>query len=229
MKKTLLPALLLALTAGLTSCGGSSSSLLSSGTSALSSLVGGASSSTSTTTSTTTSTSSSVIGNLLSGLLSSSSTLTQDAIVGTWTYQNPDCVFQSDNLLAKAGGAVAATKVENELSTQLAKVGIKQGACTFTFNSDNTYSAKIGSKSISGSYTLDAKNKKIKLTYLGGLASATPYITKSGSKLSLTFEADKLLTLMQGVSAISGNSNLKTISSLLSNYDGLLVGLQMSK
>ena len=53
------------------------------------------------------------LGNLLSQLLNNSSTLTQDDLVGTWKYQSPDCVFESENLLAKAGGEVAAQKIES--------------------------------------------------------------------------------------------------------------------
>lgn len=175
------------------------------------------------------STGTSLLSNLLSGVLGSSSSLSQDDIVGTWNYTSADCVFESENLLAKAGGAVAATKIENEINTQLSKVGIKKGSCSFTFNSDNTYSAKIGGKTISGNYTLDSKNKKIKMTYLAGLGSMTPRISKSGNKISLLIESDKLLTVLQGVSAISGSSTISTVSSLLSNYDGLYIGMQLSK
>ena len=42
-------------------------------------------------------------------------------------------------------------------------------------------------------------------------------------------DSDKLLTLVKTLSAFSSNSTLKTASELLSNYDGLYVGLQMSK
>ena len=95
----------------------------------------GNSSSSSNTTSSAVSTGTSLLGNLLSGVLGGS-TLSANSIVGTWNYTGADCVFETENLLAKAGGAVAANKVESEINDNLAKVGIKKGSCAFTFNSD---------------------------------------------------------------------------------------------
>lgn len=183
----------------------------------------------SSTTSTTDNGTTSLLGNLLGSVLGESATLSAKSVVGTWKYCGTDCVFESESLLAKAGGAVAATEIEEKLNAQLAKVGIKSGSCSYTFNSDNTYTAIIGGREISGNYTLDTKQKTMKLTYLGGLASYTTRVALSGGKLSLLIEGDKLLTLVKGVSALSNNSNLNTLSSLLSNYDGLYVGIQMSK
>ena len=57
----------------------------------------------------------------------------------------------------------------------------------------------------------------------------TPRIARNGSNISLLMDSDKLLTLVKTLSAFSSNSTLKTASELLSNYDGLYVGLQMSK
>lgn len=171
----------------------------------------------------------STIGSILGNILSGSSKLSQSDLVGTWNYTGSDCVFKSENLLAKAGGAVAANKVKSELNTQLAKFGIKEGACSFTFNNDNTYSAKIGNRTIQGNYTLDTANKTVKMTYLGGLASMTPHVAKTGGKLSLLIESDKVLSLVKGVSALSKSTSMSAINSILSNYDGLYIGMQLSK
>lgn len=224
MKKITLPLALMAGSLLLTSCGGASTQNLLTGVGqAL--LENGNSNSTAETVENTTS----LLGNLLSGILGSSSTLSQSDLIGTWNYTGADCVFESENLLAKAGGAVAASKIESEMNTQLAKVGIKKGACKFTFNKDNTYSAVIGGRTIQGTYTLDSKNKTIKMTYLAGLGTMTPHIAKQGNKLSLLIESDKLLTLVKGVSALSSSTTLKTVSSLLGNYNGMYVGMQLSK
>lgn len=171
----------------------------------------------------------SLLGNLLSGILGQSATLSQSSLIGTWTYTGSDCVFESENLLAKAGGAVAANKLESQVNTQLAKIGIKEGSCTFTFNKDNTYTATIGGRTISGTYALDSKAKTIRLTYLAGLGTMTCHVAKTGNTLSLLMESSKLLTLAKAVSALSNSSSLKLASSLLSNYDGLYVGLKLKK
>ena len=218
MKKTTLTLALAASALCLTGCGTTAGSILG----------GAASTSTSTAVSTATS-AAGILGNVLSGVLGASSTVSQDDLVGTWQYTGADCVFESENLLAKAGGAVAASKIEDQLNTQLAKVGIKQGACSYTFNKDNTYTATIGGKTVSGSYTLDSKNKTIKMTYLLGIGSMTAHVAKSGNTLSLLMESDKLLTVVKGVSALGKSSALSTVSSVLGNYDGMMVGMKLKK
>lgn len=171
----------------------------------------------------------SALGGLLSNILGASTKLSESSIVGSWNYTGADCVFESENLLAKAGGAVAASKIESEINSSLSKVGIKQGSCSFTFNSDKTYTANLGGRTISGTYSLDATNKKIKMTYLAGLASMTPRVSMQGGKLCLLMESSKLLTLMKGVSALSKSSTAGAISSILGNYNGMYVGMQLSK
>lgn len=169
------------------------------------------------------------LGSLLSGLLGGGSTLSQQSIQGTWTYQQPDCVFESQNLLAQAGGALASNKIEGQLADQLSKIGIKPGACSFTFNADNTYSAVIGGRTINGNYTLDTANKKMTMTYLAGLGTMTPHVSFSAGRLSLLFESDKLLSMVKGVSKIGNSTAMKGLSSLLGQYEGMYIGLQLSK
>ena len=222
MKKIVFPVFLLGASLTLASCGttGSSSVL---GALANSSANGNSS------TGKAESGSGSLLGGLLSGLLSGSTELSKDNLVGTWKYTKPDCVFESENLLMKAGGAVAANKIEGELSEQLAKVGIKSGSCTFKFNSDGTYVATLGSRTINGNYTLDTKNKTLKLTYLAGIGSVTPRIAKTGNNVSLLFESDKLLKLVSAVSALSNSNAATALGKLASSYDGMYIGIQMSK
>ena len=47
------------------------------------------------------------------------------SLTGTWAYVSPDCKFESDNLLAKAGGEVAAKQVEDKMSGVLEKLGFQ--------------------------------------------------------------------------------------------------------
>jgi len=170
-----------------------------------------------------------LVGNLLGSLLGKSATLTQADLVGTWQYTGPDCVFESENLLMQAGGAVAATQIETKMAAALGKVGFKAGSCSFTFKADGTYSAVIGGRTLSGKYTLDAANEKLTMTYLAGVATMNPHVVKTGNSLSLLYEADKLLSLVNGLSSLSGSTGAKTLGNLLSQYDGLLVGIQLQK
>lgn len=170
-----------------------------------------------------------LLGNLLSTFLGGGSVKAAD-VVGTWTYQGTSCVFESENLLAKVGGTVAATKIEKQIDDNLAKMGIKSGASTFTFNNDGTYTATIGSKKLSGQYAIDSSSNRMTMTYLNGLGKMNATVAKSGRQLSLLFEADKLLSLASGIGSLTGKgSNLSTISSLLGNYDGMQIGLKLTK
>ena len=47
-------------------------------------------------------------------------------MTGTWRYTGSAIEFESENLLKKAGGTVAASAAEQKLDEQLAKVGIKE-------------------------------------------------------------------------------------------------------
>ena len=206
MKKVTLSLAALAGTMLLASCGTTSGNLI--GNAAGSILMGNGT----TTTTPSTSTNTDMLGNLLSSLLGSSTTVSQSDLLGTWNY------------------TVAASKIEEQLNTHLAKVGISKGACSYTFNKDNTYTATIGKRTISGTYTLDSSKKTVKLTYLAGLGSMTAHVAKTGNTLSLLVDSDKLLTLVKGASVLSkGSSTLTTISQLLNNYDGMLVGIQLKK
>ncbi len=221
MKKNLLSVLLLAGTTLLAGCGATTQSILGStaGAPAASTTQPAANSG-------------GAVGSVLESFLGAilgGSTLKQADIVGTWNYSSADCVFETENLLMKAGGEIAANKIEEKINSTLSKFGINNGKCSFTFNSNNTYSAVIAGRTIQGTYTLDTENKKITMTYLNGLGTMSPQIAKSGNKLSLLYDADKLLKLLTTVSALSGNSTANTLNSLLSSYDGMLIGMELQK
>ena len=170
----------------------------------------------------------SLFGNILSSFLGSK-TITEEDLYGTWKYTSTDCVFETENLLKKAGGAVAANKIESEINEQLSKVGIKPGVCTFTFNKDKTFKASVGGRNLSGTYALDSKDKTIKFSTLFGLGSMTANVAKSNGKISLLFDSDRLLKLAALLGSASGNTTLSTLSKLAGSYDGMKLGLQMEK
>ncbi len=221
MKKNILSICLLASTTLLAGCGATAQSILGS-------TMGANNTGTTTTTTDTGSAVGSVLESFLGAVLGNT-TLKQSDILGTWNYTSADCVFETENLLMKAGGEIAANKVEEKINSTLGKFGLSSGKCAFTFNSDNTYSATIGGRTIQGTYALDTENKKITMTYLNGLGTMTPQIVKSGNKLSLLFNADKLLKLLTTVSALSNNSTVSTLTQLLNSYDGMLIGMELQK
>ena len=171
----------------------------------------------------------SALGSVLTNLLGGSSAVTASDLQGTWTYRKADCVFETQNLLLKAGGEMAATKIESQLESQLGKVGITPGACSFTFNSDSTYVATIGQYNLTGNYTLNTKSNTLTMTYLAGIGRISPKVVKTGASISLLFEGDKLLSMVQKVGKLTSNSTVNSLSSLINSYDGMLVGMQLSK
>lgn len=171
----------------------------------------------------------SALGSVLTNLLGGSSAVTASDLQGTWTYRKADCVFETQNLLLKAGGEMAAAKIESQLESQLGKVGITPGACSFTFNSDGTYVATIGQYNLTGNYTLNTKSNTLTMTYLAGIGRISPKVVKTGASISLLFEGDKLLSMVQKVGKLSSNSTISSLSSLINSYDGMLVGMQLSK
>ena len=64
------------------------------------------------------------LGDILGGIgkaIVGDKATTEEGIKGTWTYTGPACEFESDNLLAKAGGTAAAAKIESKLSPIMKK------------------------------------------------------------------------------------------------------------
>ena len=156
-----------------------------------------------------------------------------NSIVGTWTYAGPDCKFTSDNLLAKAGGEVAAKKVEEKMSGVLDMLGFKEGS-SYTFNEDSTYTSTIGNRTTQGTYSYNPETKELTMkTRLGIKTNVTVSKGLTGDTMSLLFKADKLMSLAQNITgAIAGNSSngaVSTATSLLNEYDGLQLGVSLKK
>lgn len=153
--------------------------------------------------------------------------LSQRGLIGSWNYSGPGCAFTSENLLAKAGGEVAATKIEQELQPYYDKLGLSSSNTRLTFNEDQTFSAVIAGKSLSGKYTFDETNAKITMQTL--LFSFNCYAKREYGGISLLFESKKLLTVLQAVALMSGNDTAQKVGELSKNYDGVRLGFDMKQ
>lgn len=148
-------------------------------------------------------------------------------LIGSWTYSGPGCAFTSENLLAKAGGEVAAAQIEQKLQPYYQQVGISASNTQITFNQDGTFTSRIAGTNFSGTYTFNEASQQIKLK--GMLLSINCYTKREINGISILFEAKKLLTVLQTMSALSGNANLQTIGDLSKQYDGVRVGFDMKR
>ena len=172
-----------------------------------------------TTTSTLSSTGTTVIGTLMSTLLGN--TTSKNTIVGTWVYSKPKVAFESENILAQLGSAVASSKLESTLDKQLKKIGFTSGKTTFVFQNDGTCVVTMGTRSIPGTYTYNSKTGQMTIKGALGMSSVTPYVSVMGNEMYVMFEADKLLSVMGAVSSVAKTT---TLSNLLGNYNGVKLG-----
>ena len=174
--------------------------------------------------------SSSNAGSIINGILNNvigSGTFKKEDLCYTWKYSKPGCAFTSENLLAKAGGEIAANKVEEELEDYYKKFGFSSSNTYFTFNTDGTFSAKIDGKAWNGNYTFDEKTHAIQMK--GLLLSASGYATKTTNGISLLFDQKKLLNLIKALSAFKSSSTLSAVGNIANNYDGMRIGFEMTK
>ncbi len=200
----------------LTACGslGSTSTSTGSGTSSVLGSVLGSITNTNT------------LGNVLNSVIGLNK-LTTSKLYGTWKYSGPGCAFTSDNALSRAGGEVVATQIEEKLKSEYSKLGFKSSNTYITFNEDGTFTSKIDGKSWSGKYTFDESTGALKMQ--GLLLTLNGYATANTSGISVLFESKKLLSLIQTMASLSGNSTVSTIGNLSKNYDGVRIGFDMKK
>ena len=170
---------------------------------------------------------SSIINGILNNVIGSGTFSKQDLCAHTWKYSKPGCAFTSENLLAQAGGEIAANKVEEKLGEYYSKFGFSGSNTYFTFKTDGTFAAKIDGKSWQGNYTFDEKTHAIQMK--GLLLSMSGYATKTTNGISLLFDQKKLLNLIKTIGSLKGNSTLSALGTIANNYDGMRVGFEMSK
>lgn len=175
------------------------------------------------------STGSSIINGILNKVIGSATFSQADLCAHTWKYSKPGCAFTSENLLAKAGGEIAASKIEEDLSKYYSKFGFSNSNTYFTFKTDGTFAAKIDGKLWNGTYTFDEKTHAIQLK--GLLLSASGFATRTANGISLLFEQKKLLTLVKTLSKLNltGSTTMSAVSSIVDNYDGVRIGFEMTK
>lgn len=149
-------------------------------------------------------------------------------LIGSWRYTGPGIAFTSENLLAKAGGEVAARQIEEKLREPYGKVGISSSNTYITFGQDNAFEGKISGTPLSGTYTLHEKTGELKLKTL--LLTLNGYVKRNDlNGISIVFESKKLLGVLQTLAALSGNANIEAIGNISKNYDGIRIGFDMGK
>lgn len=175
---------------------------------------------------------SSTIGNLVEGVLSKSDLKVED-LQGSWKATGPAVCFKGDNFLKKAGGAAASATIETKLKPYYTKYGLT--GATLTVNKDGTFELNIKKLKLSGTVELATGGDKgvfvfnFKAMGKVNLGKITTYVQKTSRTMDVMFDASKLMKIVEAVAKYSNISIAKTLSSLLSSYDGMCVGFAMSK
>lgn len=157
------------------------------------------------------------------------SDLTAADLVGDYKYSAPAVSLQSDNALQKLGGSAATGVIVDKLAPYYQKAGLT--SMTATFREDGTCEFKVKKATVTGTYERNESGdftfnfKAVKKIPLGKMNA---HVEKIGKKLTLTFDASKLIKLVNAVASVSGQSSLQTAAKMLNSYDGLYAGFELT-
>lgn len=162
-----------------------------------------------------------------------SDSLSQKDLIGTWTFEGTAVRLETDDILKKAAGEIAASKAEEKLDEYCRKYGLTAKAGAFTFKEDGTFESSNGKTTQKGTYTL--KGDKLTLKYGNGkhiknIGSLTATVKRESSgEISLLWDASRMIDVFTSLTAKTSNASLQSISTLLQGYDGLKVGIRLKK
>ena len=177
----------------------------------------------------------STLGNIISGLAGTVYSA-PISLNGTYTYNGVACSASSSegNVLTNLAGTAVTAGMESKADEYLAKVGIKPGVMTFTFNAeDNSFVLNCGPLALPGTFKVGDGEKTVTLTFGKTMKflCMTGTLESSLNGAKMLFTADKLLSLMKSISAKLGekSSEIKAIAGLADGYDQFRVGFKLVK
>ena len=155
---------------------------------------------------------------------------------GTYSYNGVAVGVSSSEggLLSNLAGSAAAPTIESKIDAQLAKVGIKPGAMTWTFNrDDNTFTLNVLGISIPGTYKVGDGENTVNLTF----GKKFQYLSMTGTLKStsggaeMLFQANKALAFLKKVAALAGkaSSEVAAVAKLADGYDNFRLGIKLTK
>jgi len=147
---------------------------------------------------------------------------------GEWKYKGPSVGVSGRNLLAGIAKPIAKGKLKKKLKSAYKKIGLDKACPVFTFNPDGTCAVKLLGAGIKGTYHYNPSQEKVTFKWHG--VPLTAHLKKDGKKkMHITFDADKLLSLISLMGRFSDSSAIKALSTLLDNYEDVMVGFELAK
>lgn len=156
--------------------------------------------------------------------------LTRYAIVGTWNYTAPGVRFEGEDFASDLGAAALESTVASKLETAYRLAGIRPGACSFTFEKEEAFTAVLGTHALSGTYSFDPQTHAIELRFAKGklnLGTLSGHAFISGTELQLVFPITKLVDMIATLG--SKISSLSAVADLLNKYENVYLGFQFAK
>lgn len=198
-------------------------------------LLGGLTSAASSATSAASSTTTSALGNIISGLAGTVYSAPV-SLNGTYTYNGSAVSVSSSegNVLTNLAGTAVTAGIESKVDEQLAKVGIKPGAMTWTFdNTDNTFTCNVLGVSLPGTYKVGDGENTVTLTFGKTMKylSMTGNLESSLNGAKMVFPANKAMSFLKKVASLVGqkSSTVATVAKLADNYDNYKIGFKLTK
>ena len=165
------------------------------------------------------------IGNVLTNMAGAiySGPVTLD---GSYTY-NGVAVSATSNeggILTNLAGTAVTSGIESKADEYLAKVGVKPGALTWTFNkADNSFSLQLGSLSIPGTYRVGDGERTVTLTFgkSFNFLNMTGTLESTSGGARMLFTADKAMAFIKKLASVAGkaSSQVSSISRLADGYN----------
>jgi len=189
----------------------------------------------------------SVLGNFLGTLSDYTSSNVVEGLVGTFytapvslngTYNYGGVAIAATSseggVVANLAGSAVTGGIESKADEYLAKVGIKPGIVSFTFNaSDNTFVMKYGSVSLPGTYKVGDGEKTVTLTFGKSMKffCMTGTLESSLNGAKMLFTADKAIGFFKKAAEAVGqnSSEIGSIAKLLKGYDNVRIGFKLTK
>lgn len=137
-------------------------------------------------------------------------------------------------VLSNLAGTAVTSGIESKADEYLAKIGVKPGAMTFTFNNaDNTFTLNVAGISIPGKYKVGDGEKTVTLSFGKSFQfldmPGTLESTMSGARM--TFTSAKAMAFFKKLAgALSqSSSQISSIAKLADGYDNYRIGFKLSK
>lgn len=149
-------------------------------------------------------------------------------LAGQWTYSGPSVDVSGKNLLAGIGKPIAKSKLKKKIKNAFKKIGLDKARPQFTFNDDGTCSIRLLGVNMNGQFHYSPSQDAVTFKWHG--IPLTARLKRDGKKkMHITFDTDKLLKLFSLVGRFSDNSAIKALSTLLDNYDDVMVGFELKR